>query len=83
MHKVPADALAGNFQQQRESGVRLLFKEVPIDLKLLLEHDLAAVLDDERVWIQVLGGSKDLPMSLDPRDAAQLELPTDPHKSIH
>lgn len=65
------------------SGALLLFEEVPVDLKLLLEHDLAPVLNNERVWIQVLGGSENLSMSLDTCDASQLELQTDPYKSIH
>ena len=42
----------------------LLFKEVSVDLKLLFEHDLAPVLDNECVWLQVLGGPQNLPVFL-------------------
>lgn len=51
-----------------------LLEEMPVDFKLLLEHDLSPVLDDERVCLQVPGGSQDLPVFLDPCYPAQLEL---------
>lgn len=46
---------------------RLLFKEMPVDFKLLLEHDLPSILNNEDVRIKVLGGTKDLPVFLHTR----------------
>lgn len=52
----------------------LLLKEVPVDLKLLLQHDFPPVLNDQRVHLQITGGTKDLPMLLDASDSPQLQL---------
>lgn len=58
----------------------LLFEEVPIDFKLLFEHDLSPIFNDEGVWFQVLGSSEDFPVFLHPRYPPQLELQTAHHK---
>lgn len=57
----------------------LLFEEVSVDLKLLLKHHLPPVFDDECVWLQVFGGSEDLPVFLHPCDPPQLQLYTHNH----
>ena len=56
----------------------LLLEKVPVDLKLLFEHDLSSVLDDEGARLQVLGRPQNLPVLLHACNAAQLEL-----KCIH
>lgn len=56
--------------------MNILFEEVPVDLKLLLEHDLPPIFNDKCVWFQVLGCSEDLPMFLHPCYPPQLELQT-------
>lgn len=57
----------------------LLFEEVPVNFKLLFEHDLSPIFNDECVWIQVLGCSEDLPVLLHPCYPPQLELKTANH----
>lgn len=49
-----------------------LFKEVPVDLKLLFKHDFASVLYDECVRLQVSCCSQDFPVLLDSCYTAQL-----------
>lgn len=42
----------------------LLFEEVAVDFKLLFEHDLSPIFNDECIWFQGLGCSQDLPVFL-------------------
>lgn len=52
--------------------VHSLFKELPIDLKLLFKHDFASVLNDECVRLQIPCCSQDFPVFLHPCYTAQL-----------
>ena len=56
----------------------LLLEKVPVDLKLLFEHDLSPVLYDQSARVHVLRRPQSLPVLLHPRNTAQLEL-----KQIH
>lgn len=47
---------------------------MPVDFKLLFEHHLSPVLDDEGARLQALGRPQDLPVPLHTGNAAQLEL---------
>lgn len=52
----------------------LLFEEVSIDLKLLLQHHLPPIFDDQSVGFQVSGCTENLPVLLDPGHPPQLQL---------
>lgn len=52
----------------------LLFEEVAVDFKLLFEHDLSPIFNDECIWFQGLGCPQDLPVFLYSRYPPQLEL---------
>lgn len=60
----------------------LLFEKMPIDFKLLFEHDLPPIFNDECVRIQVLCCSEDLPVLLHPSYSPQLELQTTNHMQV-
>lgn len=52
----------------------ILFEEVPVDLKLLLEHHLPPILNDQRVRLQVFGCAENLPVLLNSGHPTQLKL---------
>lgn len=52
----------------------VLFEEVSIDLKLLLQHHLPPIFDDQSVGFQVFGCTENLPVLLDPGHPTQLQL---------
>lgn len=52
----------------------ILFEEVPVDLKLLLEHHLPPIFDDQRVRLQVFCCTENLPVFLNSSHPTQLKL---------
>lgn len=52
----------------------ILFEEVSVDLKLLLEHDLPPIFDDQSVRFQVFCCTENLPVFLNSGHPTQLKL---------
>lgn len=52
----------------------ILFEEVSVDLKLLLEHHLPPIFDDQRVRLQVFCCAENLPVFLNSGHPTQLKL---------
>lgn len=52
----------------------ILFEEVSVDLKLLLEHDFPPIFNDHSVRFQVFGRTENLPVFLNSGHPTQLKL---------
>lgn len=52
----------------------ILFEEVPVDLKLLLEHHLPPIFNDQHARLQVFCCAENLPVFLNSGHPTQLKL---------